>query len=321
MIYVRVNVTDGTKKVQHESTSKSILMCSNFHFRGCFVLIVLVPFILCLAADAHQKPPTEKTIIYHACVLTESITRRGTLKHNHKPSHHILNSPVSFTIASSSLLGVFCIAHRCLEAGQRGRISVFFSTTQLWTVTWSVMRLQPCSRLDYHNNQQSPPPRRVALINCLPCLGLQKCPNTTWRAPGASGSRGCGRRGSAEWPEGKVPPPQGRSRIRRAAARRARRWVSEMKLVVMMEWVGSVMPNKAVVVRRKKCCTSESSAHISRLSTVVKACLWWLGLLLPPVSASPALKSWNRAHWGLCRQSQCSNGESQISTKRRRNWR
>ncbi len=70
------------------------------------------------AADAHQKPLTEKTIIYHTCVHTH--TPESSAHTQPQTMAHILKSALSFTIVSSPMLGVFSIPDCSLEAGEVG---------------------------------------------------------------------------------------------------------------------------------------------------------------------------------------------------------
>ncbi len=113
------------------------------------------------------------------------------------------------------------------------------------------MRLQPCSRLDYNNIHWSPLLWRAQLTACL---SLQKCPSITWRAPGARGSRGWGRRGSPEWLDVKAPPPPERSRTQRVAAQRVRRWVSADDEALI--WWHVKSSSVAAACERKEACSS-----------------------------------------------------------------
>lgn len=68
---------------------------------------------------------------------------------------HILNSPLSFTIAFYSLLAFFSsIRHFWKPQGDFFGLKRLCSINQLWTVT--LMGRQPCSRLNYNNIHQSP---------------------------------------------------------------------------------------------------------------------------------------------------------------------
>lgn len=92
--------------------------------------------------------------------------------------------------------------------------------------------------------------------------------------------------------------------------------VSEMKL--LMEWFGSFLWD----ITCSSLVWPMNQTHISGLNCLLFQSLHVVNLCTSfSIYVGSVLKRWKRAHWGSCRQPQCSNGESQRSTKRRRNWR
>lgn len=143
---------------------KFFKVCSDLlqKFCGPFLTVVFQRLLELLSFTVsllmHQKPPAERTFIYHASVhqhththtYGKSFAKRKSLNYQPQTTTHIL----------CSLL--FHFTERCFlhhEPGLLCLLKRICSFTQLWYPLGDLspdpppnpICLQPCSRLDYHN--------------------------------------------------------------------------------------------------------------------------------------------------------------------------